>query len=93
MSFALAPAAYSLHWRPGARKDVLRAPRDHLERLLELVSCLVRDPRPPGASAKHGPLKGLLGLACGRFRILYRVDDAHQVVEIERVRDRKEAYR
>ena len=68
-------------------------PPDHLQKVLAIARRLTDDPRPRNVGAKRGPLRGLLGIALGRFRILYRVDDARHVVEIARVRDRKEAYR
>ncbi len=54
---------------------------------------LVCEPRPASASARHGPLRGLLGIAVGRFRILYRVDDGARRLSIARIADRKEVYR
>jgi mRNA interferase RelE/StbE len=87
------PIRYSLQWLRAALKDARALPGDHLERMRAVVRGLVEVPRPPNASAKHGPLKGLLGIAVGRFRILYRVDDVHRLVEILRVGDRKEIYR
>lgn len=84
---------YAVLWLHAAEKDTRALPRSHEERLYSLVSRLATEPRPPAARPKHGGLKGLLGIACGRFRILYRIDDARHRVEIARVRHRKEAYR
>jgi mRNA interferase RelE/StbE len=84
---------YSLQWLSAASKDARSLPVEAFNKITSAVSRLIFDPRPPNAGAKHGPLRGLLGIAVGRFRILYRVDDARRLVEVLRIRDRKEVYR
>ncbi len=93
MLSASTSSPYAVLWRHTAQKDARAVPRSHERRLHSLVSKLATEPRPPAARAKHGGFKGLLGISCGRFRILYRIDDEQHRVEIARVRDRKEAYR
>jgi mRNA-degrading endonuclease RelE of RelBE toxin-antitoxin system len=64
-----------------------------LSRVFSVLAMLVCDPRPAAASARHGPLRGLLGISVGRFRLLYRVEDAARRLVIVRIADRKEVYR
>lgn len=86
-------APYSVEWESAAARDAQGLPFDHLGRVFSVLAMLVCDPRPASASARHGPLRGLLGIAVGRFRILYRVDDAARRLSIARIADRKEVYR
>jgi mRNA-degrading endonuclease RelE of RelBE toxin-antitoxin system len=86
-------APYSVEWDSAAARDAQGLPFDHLARVFSVLATLVCDPRPPSAGARHGPLKGLLGIAVGRFRILYRVDDTARRLWIARIADRKEVYR
>jgi mRNA-degrading endonuclease RelE of RelBE toxin-antitoxin system len=86
-------APYFLEWESAAARDAQALPFDHLARVFTVLATLVCDPRPASAGARHGPLKGLLGVAVGRFRILYRVDDARRLLSIARIADRKEVYR
>ena len=88
-----AAALHSIEWEPAAVRDAQGLPFDHLARVFSVLAMLVCDPRPSSAGARHGPLKGLLGIAVGRFRILYRVDDAARRLSIARIADRKEVYR
>jgi mRNA interferase RelE/StbE len=89
-----APSApYSIEWDSAAARDAQALPYDHLGRVFSVLAMLVCDPRPAAAGARHGPLRGLLGIAVGRFRILYRVDDAARRLSIARIADRKEVYR
>ena len=84
---------YVLQWIHAAEKDARALPGDHSGKVHAAIDKLPVEPRPPNAGAKHGPLRGLLGIAVGRFRILYRVDDVRRLIEVLRIRDRKEVYR
>jgi mRNA-degrading endonuclease RelE of RelBE toxin-antitoxin system len=84
---------YAVEWEPPAERDARALPDDHLARVFSALAALVCEPRPPQAGARHGPLRGVLGVPVGRFRILYRVDDGARRLCIARIGDRKEVYR
>jgi mRNA interferase RelE/StbE len=60
-------------------------------RLLEGIRALRNDPRPPGCKALTGPLKGVLRIRQGDYRILYRVEDETKRVLVTAVTNRKDA--
>ena len=66
--------------------DVRDLIRDHVRGLAD-------DPRPPGAEALHGDLRGLLKLRVGRYRIVYEVDDTEHSVKVWAIRHRKNVYK
>jgi mRNA interferase RelE/StbE len=75
-----------------AERDLKRLPGDDYRRLISAIRELAGNPRRSGC-------KKLLGseddwrIRVGRYRVLYEIDDAANVVRIFRARHRKEAYR
>lgn len=56
------------------------------------VLSLADDPRPQDRSRVLSQ-PGILRVDSGEYRILYSVDDTEQLVVVQRVRQRREAYR
>jgi mRNA interferase RelE/StbE len=84
--------AYRLEFTAAARHEVHALPRDILTRIDTRLLALAETPRPRGVERVQGSA-GLLRLRVGAYRIIYRVDDAQQVVTIARVRHRRDVYR
>ena len=84
--------AYRLEIMPAAERDLRTLPAAILARLDARMRALANNPRPRGAERIRGT-RGGLRLRVGDYRILYRVDDAQQVVTIGRVGHRRDVYR
>lgn len=82
---------YKVEVRNTARKQILKIPPPHFQRIKTHISDLTENPRPPDALK----LKGETGyrLRVGDYRILYEVDDKRQVVVIYRIKHRRDVYR
>ncbi|MBA2278450.1 MAG: type II toxin-antitoxin system RelE/ParE family toxin [Chloroflexia bacterium] len=83
---------YKVDVRPSAMRALERLPRRDQERIEKRLAALETDLRPPGTVAIHGPER-LLRVRVGDNRIIYSVDDARQTVFVERIANRREAYR
>ncbi len=61
------------------------------QRLVTRIRALATEPRPAGAQKLSGSDK--LRLRQGRYRVVYRVDDAKRTVTIVKIGDRKDVDR
>jgi mRNA interferase RelE/StbE len=84
--------AYRLPHTEAALRDLQALPREIFRRVDARILALADNPRPRGTERIRGT-RGGLRLRVGDYWILYRVDDAQQVVTIGRVRHRRDVYR
>ena len=84
--------SYAIFYRPGVARDMARLPKAVLRRVDKAIMSLAGDPRPPGCR-KLGGATGLWRLRVGDWRIVYEIDDARRLVEVQIVAHRREVYR
>lgn len=84
-------ARYRILVRRSVYKDTERIPKQDLQRIVEAISSLAVDPRPPRSKKLSADEK--YRLRCGSYRIIYEIRDTELVIFVVRVRDRKDAYR
>ena len=75
-----------------AERDLKRLPGDDYRRLISAIRELAGNPRRSGCKKLLGS-EDDLRIRVGRYRVLFEIDDAANVVRIFRARHRKEAYR
>ena len=83
--------SYQVELLSRARRQLRKFDRGTAARLIDAVTALGADPRPPGAKIlKSGA--GLMRLRVGHYRIVYRVDDARLTVVVVTLGHRREVY-
>jgi len=85
--------SYEVRFEKAAERDLDRLPPDVQRRIIPRIEALADDPRPPGAEALHGQLRGLTKLRVGRYRISYEIDDEQRLVTIIEIGHRRDIYR
>lgn len=80
---------YRVELAPAAERELRKLPADSTARLRGPILALRADPRPPGASALTGT--PFPRLRVGGLRVVYLVNDAHQLVVVLRVARRAES--
>ncbi len=85
-------ASFDIQWRSSTRKDLRRLPRDEVPRILAEVARLTVEPLPHGAQKLSGA-EHTYRLRVGDYRVVYEFRRAAGIVEIQRVRHRKDVYR
>jgi mRNA interferase RelE/StbE len=85
--------SYRLAFRGSAQKEFMGLPRETRAQIAAKLDALELDPRPPGAEALVGRLKGLMRIRAGDYRIVYQIDDDAHEVTVTRVRHRSKVYR
>jgi mRNA-degrading endonuclease RelE of RelBE toxin-antitoxin system len=83
---------YTVFMRPDAIRDLEMLPEKHRKQVGKAIDKLEENPR-------HGAVKKLEGdveryrARCGKYRIIFTIDDAAKSATITRIRDRKDVYR
>lgn len=73
-------------------KQIQDLPVADQDRVLDRIKALAEEPRPSGCEKLSG-MRDAWRIRSGNYRIVYRVDDAADVVTVTRVGHRREVYR
>lgn len=85
-------ASYRIEWKSSAAKELKRLPRDIIPRVVDAVGRLASDPFPSGAAKLKGSQQ-TYRIRVGDYRVVYTVANDVLVIEIVRVRYRRDVYR
>ena len=83
--------SYRLTLRQSAVKELESLPRRDLARVMSRIKVLADNPRPPAYEKLSGQER--YRVRQGDYRILYEVNDAHEVVTVVKIGHRREVYR
>ena len=84
--------AYRIEWKSSALRELKRLDRQVIPRIVAAVETLVSDPFPRGSKKLYSGER-TYRMRVGDYRVVYEVFADHLVIEIVRVRHRKDAYR
>ncbi|MEO7299620.1 MAG: type II toxin-antitoxin system RelE/ParE family toxin [Verrucomicrobiota bacterium] len=85
-------ASFEIRWRTSTKKDLRRLPQTDVARILAAVETLAQEPLPPGSQKLAGS-EHTYRIRIGDYRVVYEILREARVVEIQRVRHRKDVYR
>ncbi len=84
--------AFRVEWKKSTRKDLRKLPPNVVDRVLETVEQLAENPFPAGVEKLAGS-EHAYRVRVGDYRVVYEVATKTKLVEIQRVRHRKDVYR
>ena len=84
--------AFHIEWKKSTRKDLRKLPAGSADRIVEAVENLAENPFPHGVEKLSGS-EHAYRIRLGDYRIVYEVVTESKLVEIQRVRHRKDVYR
>ena len=85
-------ASFSLQWRSSTKKDLRKLPAREVQRVVAEVEMLAANPFPHG-SEKLAGTEHTHRIRVGDYRVVYEVFAESKIVEVQRVRHRKDVYR
>ena len=83
---------YTVSMRPTAERDFDKLPHEAMARVAKALRQLTESPRPPGAEALKGPLRGKIRIRAGDWRVAYEVDDKERTVWVVEIGHRDKVY-
>jgi mRNA interferase RelE/StbE len=84
--------AFRIEWKKSTRKDLRKLPSATVDKIIGAVEDLVENPFPHGVEKLSGS-EHAYRIRLGDYRIVYEVVAESKLVEIQRVRHRKDVYR
>ena len=85
-------ASFRIEWRRSTKKDLRKLPPKEVARIVEAVDALSSEPFPFGVEKLKGS-EHSYRIRVGDYRVVYEVFADLKLVEIERVKNRKDVYR
>ena len=82
---------YELRFKTSVAKDLRGMAKAEVKRLLVRIEALRDDPKPAGVEKLSG--HELYRVRQGVYRIVYRIEEAHVIVEVIKIGHRREVYR
>lgn len=83
---------YKITFTRSARKELQNLPIDVAERILVKIESLAENARPTGCKKLSGGMN-LWRLRVGQYRIIYKIEDDANIVDVVVVRHRRDVYR
>ena len=83
---------FSIQWRSSTKKDIRSLPRQEVAHVVAAVAELASEPLPHGSQKLAGSER-TYRIRVGDYRVIYEVFSDSRIVEIQRVRHRKDVYR
>ena len=84
--------AFRIEWKKSTRKDLRKLPPATVNKIVEAVENLGGNPFPHGVEKLSGS-EHAYRIRLGDYRVVYEVVAELKLVEIQRVRHRKDVYR
>ena len=75
-----------------AEKDMDKLPSAALKKVEVAIDHLSHEPRPAGCKKLKGSYENLWRIRVGDYRVVYLIADKIEVIDIRRVRHRKDVY-
>lgn len=85
-------ASFDVHWRSSTKKDLRSLPHQDVARVVQAVGELAENPQPQGSQKLFGSER-TYRIRVGDYRVIYEIFSDPAVVEVQRVRHRKDVYR
>ena len=83
---------YQIEWKRSALRELKKLDRKAVPRIIRAVDALASVPLPAGVSKLRGSQR-TYRIRIGTYRVVYELFESRLVIEIIRVRHRKDAYR
>ena len=85
-------ASFEIQWRNSTKKDLRGLPPPEVARIVAAVEKLADEPLPHGSQKLYGS-EHTHRIRIGDYRVVYEVLRESKIIEVQRVRHRKDAYR
>lgn len=84
-------ASYSIEWKTSAKKELKKIDKQQIPKILKVITNLSSNPHPPNHKKVLGTEHNFR-IRVGDYRVIYFIEDEKIIIEIIRVRHRKEVY-
>ncbi len=86
-------AMYKIEIDQSAEKELAALPKETLRKVVRVINGLEKEPRPSGVKKLKASDENLYRIRSGDYRIVYAIAEEIKIVNIRRIRHRKDVYR
>ena len=83
---------YRITFKRSAQKELADISKPYNQNIVTAIDKLAEDPRPDGVKKLKGE-DNAYRIRVGDYRVIYTIEDVIKIVEIQRIRHRKDAYK
>ena len=87
------PAIYSVHLSRQAKRQLRRLPQSAIDSIDTVLRHLAHNPRPRGVVKLAREVGSHWRIRVGAYRVLYEIDERHRLIDVYRIKHRRNAYR
>ena len=84
---------YQITFTRSASKDLEKLSKPLIKKISAAIDSLILDPRPQGSKKLKGSTENIWRIRIGDYRIIYVIEDQIQIIDIRRIRHRKDVYK
>ena len=85
-------ALFKIEWKVSAKKELKKIDKTEIPKILSAIEKLSQNPYPINQKKIVG-VEHIYRIKIGNYRVIYSIENKKLIIEIIRVRHRKEAYR
>ena len=82
-------AEYKIYFKRSAVKDLKNISKGNLQRIINRIDLIKKDPRPPGCEKLSGQER--CRVRQGNYRIVYSIQDNQFIIQVVKARHRSDA--
>ncbi|MDH3826476.1 MAG: type II toxin-antitoxin system RelE/ParE family toxin, partial [Desulfobacteraceae bacterium] len=82
-------AEYKIYFKRSAVKDLKKISKGNLQRIINRIDLIKKDPRPPGCEKLSGQER--CRVRQGNYRIAYSIQDNQFIIQVVKARHRSDA--
>ena len=83
---------YSIVVSRKVEKEIIKLPDHIVKNIGKVIDKLAEDPHPSGSKKLQGTDQNLWRVRVGDYRVIYSIEDVLKIIEIKRVRHRRDVY-
>lgn len=84
---------YLIKFKKKATKELFKLPSQAIKKIVIAIDGLEEDPRPEGSKKLKGSDENMWRIRIGSYRVLYIIEDEIKIVDVRKVRHRKDVYK
>ena len=84
--------SFDIQWKASAKKEIKKIDKTEIPKIIQEIERLSQNPYPTNSKKLLGT-EHIFRIKIGNYRVIYSIENQQLIIEIIRVRHRKEAYR